>query len=85
VIGVVSSKPLIVPPDSVKAASAIIPQFSPGHFGGQLFAETLVGTLNPCGKLTMTIPLHAGQRPVYYNAIRIWFIIFEICSFRYED
>ena len=30
-------------------------------------AEVLFGDVNPSGKLSVTVPRHAGQLPVYYN------------------
>jgi len=46
---------------------AIIEAWIPGEKGGQAIAEILFGDINPSGKLTVTIPRHAGQLPVYYN------------------
>ena len=47
---------------------AVIESWIPGEKGGQAVAEILFGDVNPSGKLTVTIPRHAGQLPVYYNA-----------------
>ncbi|NQT27519.1 glycoside hydrolase family 3 C-terminal domain-containing protein [candidate division KSB1 bacterium] len=49
---------------------AIIESWIPGEKGGQAIAEILFGDVNPSGKLTVTIPRHSGQLPVYYNAKR---------------
>jgi len=38
-----------------------------GEKGGLVVAEVLFGDQNPCGKLPVTVPRHAGQLPVYYN------------------
>ena len=46
---------------------AIIEAWIPGEKGGQAIAEILFGDVNPSGKLTVTVPRHAGQLPVYYN------------------
>jgi beta-glucosidase len=70
VIDVVASKPLIFPQEIVAGASAVIAQFSPGMLGGTAFAEALTGDINPSGKLTISIPAHVGQIPVYYNLVR---------------
>ena len=50
-----------------KHVSAIIEAWIPGEKGGQAIAEIIFGDVNPSGKLTVTIPRHAGQLPVYYN------------------
>jgi beta-glucosidase len=54
----------------IEAASAIIAQFTPGMLGGTAFAEAIVGDINPSGKLTISMPRHVGQVPVYYNKVR---------------
>ena len=46
---------------------AIIEAWIPGEKGGQAVADILFGDCNPSGKLTVTIPRHVGQLPVYYN------------------
>jgi beta-glucosidase len=70
VIDFIASKPLVLPDKIASAAAAIIQQFSPGMLGGTALGEALVGTLNPMGKLTISIPVHAGQIPVCYNLVR---------------
>lgn len=70
VIDLIGSKPLILPANVIDAAGAIIAQFSPGMLGGTAFAEALTGDINPSGKLSISIPVHVGQIPVYYNLIR---------------
>ena len=47
---------------------AILEAWLPGEQGGQAVAEVLFGQVNPSGRLPVTIPRHAGQLPVYYNA-----------------
>jgi beta-glucosidase len=47
---------------------AIVEAWLPGERGGQAVAEVLFGDVNPSGKLPVTVPRHAGQLPVYYNA-----------------
>jgi beta-glucosidase len=49
---------------------AILESWVSGEKGGQAIAEILFGEVNPSGKLTVTIPRHVGQLPVYYNAKR---------------
>jgi beta-glucosidase len=47
---------------------AIIEAWLPGEQGGRAVAEVLFGDVNPSGRLSVTVPRHAGQLPVYYNA-----------------
>jgi beta-glucosidase len=70
VIDFITSKPQVLPEAIVNASSAIIQQFSPGNLGGKAFAQAIAGEINPAGKLTISIPRHAGQLPVYYNRVR---------------
>ena len=49
---------------------AVVEAWLPGEKGGQAVAEVLFGDINPSGHLPVTIPRHAGQLPVYYNAKR---------------
>ena len=47
---------------------AVVEAWLPGEKGGQAVAEVLFGDVNPSGKLSVTVPRHVGQLPVYYNA-----------------
>ena len=47
-------------------ADAIIDAWYPGETGGTAVAEVLFGDCNPGGKLTVSVPRHVGQLPVYY-------------------
>jgi beta-glucosidase len=47
---------------------AIVEAWLPGEQGGRAVAEVLFGDVNPSGRLAVTVPRHAGQLPVYYNA-----------------
>jgi beta-glucosidase len=49
---------------------AILEAWLPGEKGGQAIAEVLFGDVNPSGRLSVTVPRHVGQLPVYYNAKR---------------
>ena len=46
---------------------ALIEAWLPGEQGGRAVAEVLFGDVNPSGRLSVTVPRHAGQLPVYYN------------------
>lgn len=69
IVVLINSKPLVLPP-SAKRASAILECFNPGMEGGTALAEALFGQLNPSGKLTISIPVHVGQQPVFYSQVR---------------
>ena len=69
VLVLVNSKPLVLPP-SAKRAAAILEGFNPGMEGGRAVAEAVFGQLNPSGKLTISIPVHVGQQPVFYSQVR---------------
>lgn len=51
-------------------ADAIIEAWYPGQEGGHALAEILYGEVNPSGRLTISVPRHVGQLPVYYNSKR---------------
>lgn len=59
-------RPFAVPQFYSRAAAVLDANF-PGQSGGQALADTLFGTANPGGRLTVSVPVHVGQLPVYYN------------------
>jgi len=69
VVVLINSKPLVLPA-SARRAAAIVELFNPGMEGGRALAEALFGQLNPSGKLTISIPVHVGQQPVFYSQVR---------------
>ncbi|MFT3829358.1 MAG: glycoside hydrolase family 3 N-terminal domain-containing protein [Opitutaceae bacterium] len=69
IVVLVNSKPLVLPP-AAKRAAAILEGFNPGMEGGRAIAEAVFGQLNPSGKLTISIPVHVGQQPVFYSQVR---------------
>jgi beta-glucosidase len=69
IVVLVNSKPLVLP-SSAKRAAAILEGFNSGMEGGRALAEALFGQLNPSGKLTISIPVHVGQQPVFYSQVR---------------
>jgi len=69
IVALVNSKPLVLPA-SAKSAAAILEGFNPGMEGGRALAEAVFGQLNPSGKLTISIPVHVGQQPVFYSQVR---------------
>ncbi|MCJ8157910.1 glycoside hydrolase family 3 C-terminal domain-containing protein [Sphingomonas sp. LaA6.9] len=49
-------------------ANALLEAWYPGQEGGTAIADILFGKVNPGGKLPVSVPRHAGQIPVFYNA-----------------
>ncbi|KAI3337565.1 glycoside hydrolase family 3 protein [Xylariaceae sp. AK1471] len=48
-------------------SAAVLSVFFPGQAGGQAIADVLFGTVNPGGRMPVSVPRHVGQLPVYYN------------------
>ncbi|UVI30623.1 glycoside hydrolase family 3 N-terminal domain-containing protein [Paenibacillus spongiae] len=60
----------IVEPWIDEHAHAIVEAWYPGQEGGGALADILFGDMNPSGRLTVSVPKHVGQLPVYYNGKR---------------
>ena len=67
VVVLINGRPLATP-WIAENVPAVVEAWLPGEKGGQAVAEVLFGDYNPSGRLTVTVPRHAGQLPVYYNA-----------------
>lgn len=69
IVVVLSTKPLVLPKSALEA-NAVIQAFSPGMQGGKAIAELILGSIEPSGRLPITIPKHVGQQPSFYNQVR---------------
>lgn len=54
-------------PEIYDRADGILQAWYPGQEGGRALAKILFGETNPSAKLTVSIPKHVGQIPIYYN------------------
>ncbi len=66
VVYLMNGRPLAIP-HIVEKADAVLEGWYAGQETGNAVADILFGNINPSGKLTMTIPRHVGQVPIYYN------------------
>lgn len=66
VVVLINGRPLAIP-WIAEHVPAVVEAWLPGEKGGQAVAEVLFGDCNPSGRLTVTVPRHVGQLPVYYN------------------
>ncbi|MDO3410306.1 glycoside hydrolase family 3 N-terminal domain-containing protein [Saccharibacillus sp. CPCC 101409] len=60
----------VVEPWADEQIPAILQAGYPGQEGGHAIADILFGDVNPSGRLTISVPKHVGQLPVYYNGKR---------------
>lgn len=66
ILVIFAGRPLII--TEVDAlAQAVLYAYQPGLQAGPAIKSLLSGDSIPSGKLTMTIPYHQGQIPIYYN------------------
>ncbi len=63
-----SGRPLTVP-WAFEHVPAVMAAWLPGISGGPALARTLLGEVNPSGKLVVSWPRTVGQEPLYYNAL----------------
>jgi beta-glucosidase len=63
-----SGRPLTVP-WAFEHVPAVLAAWFPGIAGGPALARTLLGDVNPSGKLVVSWPRSVGQEPLYYNAL----------------
>ena len=66
ILVLINGRPLSIP-WAADHIPAIIEAWLPGEQGGYAVADVIFGDCNPSGKLSITIPRHVGQLPVYYN------------------
>jgi beta-glucosidase len=66
VVVLINGRPLSVVNVAAKA-NALIEAWYPGQEGGTAMADVLFGTVNPGGKLPVTIARSVGQLPMFYN------------------
>lgn len=66
ILVLVNGRPAAIP-DISRKVNAILEAWVPGEEGGRAVADALFGSINPGGKLPLSIPRSVGQIPVFYN------------------
>ncbi|MEY4336672.1 MAG: hypothetical protein RLZZ45_1591 [Bacteroidota bacterium] len=66
VVVIMSGRPLVLT-GSIEGAAAVLQVWHAGIEAGNAIADVLYGDVNPSGKLSMSMPYHVGQIPVYYS------------------
>jgi hypothetical protein len=73
-------RPFAIPEYYSRAAAVLSANF-PGQSGGQGIADVLFGKVNPGGRLPVSVPMHVGALPSYYNykqtARKKWYMDIE--------
>jgi beta-glucosidase len=71
ILVLINGKPLTIP-WAQEQIPAIVEVWNPGLEGGTALAGILFGDRCPSGKMTLSVPVHVGQQPVFYNQIPGW-------------
>jgi beta-glucosidase len=71
VLVLINGKPLTMP-WTQQHVPALLEAWNPGLEGGTALAGLLFGDRSPSGKLTLSVPHHVGQQPVFYNQVPGW-------------
>jgi len=66
VVVLVTGRPAAIP-EIVERAAAVLEVWLPGEEGAEAVVDALLGSLNPGGKLAVTVPRHVGQVPTHYG------------------
>jgi len=66
VLLLINGRPLAIP-EEVAASTAVVECWIPGERGGAAAASIIFGHREPTGRLSVTIPRHAGQLPIHYD------------------
>ncbi|KAJ5621133.1 beta-glucosidase [Penicillium lagena] len=54
-------------PEYYNRAAAVLNTFFPGQSGGQAISDVLFGTVNPGGRVPISVPYNVGTLPAFYN------------------
>lgn len=66
IVVLIEGRPLNLAGYEEKVA-ALLTAWYPGQEGGNAISDILFGDYNPAGRLSVSVPKHVGQLPVYYN------------------
>jgi beta-glucosidase len=66
VVVLINGRPLSIP-WIAENVPAVLEAWNCGEKGGNAVADIIFGEVNPSGRLSVTIPRHVGQLPVFYN------------------